>query len=219
MIATLIISRSCQTVNFRYVRNVAATNPLKPRIGSATQCFASSAGGRPVHSDTNSISFGRIQPCCNYYAKTLYSYISAPNFIQVPINSFPLIPTETALCGSPFIRPLPPSSIAWPPTKTMCLDKSIHCAHKTMTLRTQTLSTTFTNSFCACQSSPFTDIRLICSVFVEFITSFFHVLTAAWQQWMLESDSELNFDGFVTVVWRKRTFCGSFGLRQRCGLT
>ena len=37
----------------------------------------------------------------------------------------------------------------------------------------------FTNNFCACRSSPFTAIRLICSVFVEFITSFFHVLMAA----------------------------------------
>ena len=39
--------------------------------------------------------------------------------------------------------------------------------------------------------------------FVEFITSFFHVLTrvltAAWQKLMLDSDSELDFDSFVTV--------------------
>ena len=28
---------------------------------------------------------------------------------------------------------------------------------------------------------------------------FRHVLTAARQQWMLDSDSELDFDGFVTV--------------------
>ena len=60
-----------------------------------------------------------------------------------------------------------------------------------------TLSTTFTNSFCACQSSSFTDIRLICSVLVEFITSFFHVLTYSWRQWTLAS--ELDFNGFVTM--------------------
>ena len=101
------------------------------------------------------------------------------------INSFPLIPAETAFRGSPSYRPISPSSIApltsryrppGRPPKPCCLDKSIPCAHKTITLHTITLSTTFTNNFCACQSSPFTDIRLICSVFVEFITSFYHVL-------------------------------------------
>ena len=49
------------------------------------------------------------------------------------------------------------------------------CAHNKMTLHTQTMSTTFTNDFCACQLSPFTEFRLICSVFVECITSFFEV--------------------------------------------
>ena len=96
------------------------------------------------------------------------------------INSFPLIQAETAFRGSPSYRPISPSSIApltGRPPKLCCLDKSIPCAHKTMTLHTTTLSTTFTNNFCACQSSPFTDIRMICSVFVEFITSFSHVLT------------------------------------------
>ena len=28
---------------------------------------------------------------------------------------------------------------------------------------------------------------------------FRHVLTAAWQQWTPDSDSELDFDGFVTL--------------------
>ena len=39
---------------------------------------------------------------------------------------------------------------------------------------------------------------------VEFKTSFFRVLTcltAARQQWTLDPDSELDFDGFVTVVF------------------
>ena len=89
-------------------------------------------------------------------------------------NSFPLIPADIAFIDRPSYRPKPPD---WRTSKTMCLDKSIPCAHKTMTLHTMMLSMTFTNNFCACQSSPFTDIRLICSVFVEFITSFFHVLT------------------------------------------
>ena len=43
---------------------------------------------------------------------------------------------------------------------------------------------------------------MIFPVFVEFMTSFFQVLTclaAGWQQWMLDSDSELDFGGFVTV--------------------
>ena len=51
-----------------------------------------------------------------------------------------------------------------------------------MTLHTQTLSTTFTNNFCACQSSPFNNFRVI----VLFSPSF-------------DSVSELDFDGFVTV--------------------
>ena len=128
------------------------------------------------------------------------------------LNSSPLIPAETAFHGSPSYRPISPSSIdpltgrnrlTGGPPKPCCLDISIPCAHKPMTLHTMTLSMTFANNFCACQSSPFTDIRLICSVFVEFITSFFHVLTclmAAWQQWKLDSDSELDFDGFVIVL-------------------
>ena len=32
-----------------------------------------------------------------------------------------------------------------------------------------------------------------------FILSFRRVLTAAWQQWMLDSDRKLDYDGFVTV--------------------
>ena len=71
-----------------------------------------------------------------------------------------------------------------------------------MTLHTMTQLTTFTKNFCACQSSSFTDIRLICSVFVEFITSFFHVLTC--------------FNGCVAAMdarlgSRLRWFCDRFG--------
>ena len=66
------------------------------------------------------------------------------------------------------------------------------------------VSTTFTNNFCACQSSPFTDIRLNCSVFVEFITSFFHVLTCfngcvAAMDARLGSRLRWFCDRFVTV--------------------
>ena len=90
----------------------------------------------------------------------------------------------------------------------MCPDKSIYCAHKTMTLRTQTMSTTFTNNFCACQLSPFTDIRLICSVLAVLLVysfNFRHVLTAAWQQWMLDSDSTpesqcMDYNDFAKVT-------------------
>ena len=121
---------------------------------------------------------------------------------------------------SPLYRPKPPSAApphtaryrlhrlpllpaVWPPAKTMCLDKSIPCAHKTMTLHTQTLSTMFTNNFSA---SSFTDIRLICSVFVEFNTSFFHVLTY-FNGCVAAMDARLGFgtrlrwfcDRFVTV--------------------
>ena len=104
-------------------------------------------------------------------------------------------------------RPISPSSIApltgrnrptGGPPKPCCLDKSIPCAHKTMTLHTQTLY-----NFCACQSSPFTDIRLICSVFVEFITSFFHVLTCL-NGYVAAMEARL---GFGT---RLRWFCDHF---------
>ena len=90
----------------------------------------------------------------------------SPLYQLKPPSAAPLLPPDIAFIDRPS---------HWPHAKTMCLDKSIPCAHKTMTLHTQMLSTTFTNNFCACQSSSFTDIRLICSV--EFITSFFHVLT------------------------------------------
>ena len=108
------------------------------------------------------------------------SYRPKPPSVAPPLTGcnclpwLPLLPAVTAFIDRLFYRP---KQAAWPPAKTMCLNKSIPCAHKTMTLHTQTLSTTFTNNFCACQSSPCTDIRLIYSVFVEFITSFFHVLT------------------------------------------
>ena len=116
--------------------------------------------------------FNFAKPLTNY---TLY--ISAFTVLQVYLfppytgrNRLPrlyLLPPDIAFIDRPSYRPS---------AKTMYLDKSIPCAHKTMTLHTQTLSTTYTNNFCACQSSPFTDIRLICSVFVEFIAPFFHVL-------------------------------------------
>ena len=63
-----------------------------------------------------------------------------------------------------------------------------------MTLHTQTMSTTFK------------DIRLICSVFVEFISSLFHVLTC-FNGCVAAMDARLGFgtrlrwsyDRFVTV--------------------
>ena len=127
---------------------------------------------------------------------------------SVLFNSFPLLPACTAFPGSHSYRPQTTSSI--PPLtafnrrplsarQTMSLNNSSYCTHKTMTLHTMTLHTMFTNNFCACPSFPFTNIRLICSLLVEFRTSLFQVLTcltAAWQQWTPDSDSELDFNGF-----------------------
>ena len=74
---------------------------------------------------------------------------------------------------------------------------------------------TFTNNFWACQSSSFTDIRLICSVFVEFMTSFFQV---CFNCCVAAMDARLGFR--TRLRWFcDRTFCGSFGLQKRCGLT
>ena len=100
-------------------------------------------------------------------------------------NSFPLSLACTAFPGSHSYHPqtpssiplLPPSTGLWPPANTMCLAISSYCAHKTMTLHTMTPPTMFTNNFCACQSFPFTNIRLICSLLDEFRTSFFQDLT------------------------------------------
>ena len=136
------------------------------------------------------------------------------------INSFPLIPAETAFRGSLSYRPISPSLITpltgrnrppGRPPKPCCLDKSIPCAKRWRyihTLHTRYIHrcTMFTNNFCACQSSPFTDIRLICSVFVEFITSFLHVLTC-FNGCVAAMDAQLGFgtrlrwfcDRFVTV--------------------
>ena len=106
------------------------------------------------------------------YSDKLSRLTLSPLYQPKPPSAAPPLTARYRLHRSPLLPAV------WPPAKTMCLDKSIPCAHKTMTLlHTQTLSTTFTNNFCACQSSSFTDIRLICSGFVEFITSFFHVLT------------------------------------------
>ena len=77
-----------------------------------------------------------------------------------------------------------------------------------------TLPTMFTNNFCACQSFPFSHIRR----FVQFWLSlglhsfkFQRFLTAAWQQWMPDSDSELDF-AFVTVeLGENGHFVAAFG--------
>ncbi len=90
-----------------------------------------------------------------------------PRLVSVIGSADRMHPKLTRRTLSPLYRPKPPSAAppltaryrpsyrskppAWPAAKTMCLDKSIRCAHKAMTLHTQTLSTTFTNNFCACQ--------------------------------------------------------------------
>ena len=60
-----------------------------------------------------------------------------------------------------------------------------------------------TNNFCACGLFYF---RIYPAEIISFSSSlglhsfeFRRVLTAARQQWTLDSDSELDFDGFVTV--------------------
>ena len=85
--------------------------------------------------------------------------------------------------------PLEPAETAPPPAPP--------CAHKTVTLHTQTMSTTFTNDFCACQLSPFTKFRPLHSL------KFRHFWTAAWQQWILDSDSEPDLDVFCPRIWVK----------------
>ena len=86
-----------------------------------------------------------------------------------------------------------------------------------------TRSTMFTNNFCACQSFPFTNIWLICSVLVEFRTSFFQVSTC-FNGCVAAMNARLGFGTRLRWfcdrgVWWKRTFYGSFGLRKQCGLT
>ena len=48
---------------------------------------------------------------------------------------------------------------------------------------------------------------------------FRRVLTAARQQWTPDSDSELDFDGFVTVEFGENGHFAANLLRKRCGLT
>ena len=43
--------------------------------------FYTSPAGRPVHSNTNSISLGNIQPSCSYCTKTIHSDIPPKNSI------------------------------------------------------------------------------------------------------------------------------------------
>ena len=144
----------------------------------------------------------------------VHDFIQSPHVSLLLISPFGTItvPYHRLLTLSPLYRPVPPSVVPpytgrkrlpwvpfyrlipadWPPAKTMCLDKATYRAHKTMTLHTQTLSTMFTNNFSACQSFPFTDIRLICSVLVEFRTSFFQVLTS-FNGCEAAMDSQLGF--------------------------
>ena len=64
-----------------------------------------------------------------------------------------------------------------------------------------------TNNFCACGlfkvEYPAENV-LFSSSFGRHSFEFRRVLTAARQQWMLNSDSELDFDGFVTVEFGEK---------------
>ena len=44
-----------------------------------------SASGRPVYSNTNSMSLGRTQPCCNYYTNVIYSHNAISVYGQILI--------------------------------------------------------------------------------------------------------------------------------------
>ena len=52
----------------------------------------------------NSFLFCLLVPPCIFFFNTYC--------LRITINSFPIIPAETAFCGSPLNRPLPSSSIA-----------------------------------------------------------------------------------------------------------
>ena len=121
----------------------------------------------------------------------------SPLYQPVPPSVAPPLTARKPLPRFPFYRLIPAD---WPPAKTMCLDNSTYCAHKTITLHTQTLTTMFTNNYCACQSFPFTDIRLVCSILVVILTSFFQVLTC-FNGCVAARDARL---GFGT---RLRWFC------------
>ena len=127
------------------------------------------------------------------------------------INSFPLIPAETAFRGSPSYRPISPSSIApltgrnrptgGPPIPCAWINpilahiKRWRYIHRCCLRRSQIISAHVSRLH-----------SRISGWFVQFLSSlllhsftFWRVLTAAWQQWTL--DSELDFDGYVIVLW------------------
>ena len=127
------------------------------------------------------------------------------------INSFPLIPAETAFRGSPSYRPISPSSIApltgwnrppgWPPKPCAWINpllahiKRWRYIHRRCRRRSQIISAHVSRLH-----------SQISGWFIWFLLSlllhsfkFGRLLSSAWQQWTLDSDSELDFDGFVTV--------------------
>ena len=133
-----------------------------------------------------------------HFSIQVYHYLTlSPSYRPVPTSVAPPLTTRKWL---PPFRLLPPHTGRWLPAKTMCQDNSTYCAHKTMTLHMMTLSTMFTNNFCACQSFLFTNIRLICSVLVEFRTSFFRVSTC-FNGCVAAMDAQLEFGT------RLRWFC------------
>ncbi len=127
------------------------------------------------------------------------------------INSFPLIPAETAFRGSPSYWPISPSSIApltgrnrptgGPPKPCAWINPFLAHIKRWRYIRWRCL---WRSQIISAHVS-----RLhsrISGWFVQFLSSlllnsftFWRVLTAAWQQWTL--DSEFDFDGFVIVLW------------------
>ena len=131
---------------------------------------------------------------------------SFPSYRSVPPSGAPPLTARKQLPRFPLLLPY---TGRWPPANTMCLAISTYCAHKTMKLHTMTRSTMFTNNFCACQSFPFTNIRLIWGLHS---LKFWRVLTAAWQQCgcptQIRNSTSMVFD---RGVWWKRTFWAALG--------
>ena len=123
------------------------------------------------------------------------------------INSFHLIPTETAFRGSPSYRPISPSSVTpltgrnrppgWPPKPCAWINpflshiKRWRYIHRRCRRRSQIISA-HVGRFHSRISGWF--IQFLLSLLLHSFT-FWRLLPAAWQQWKLDSNS----DGFVTV--------------------
>ena len=159
-----------------------------------------------VYATRHGSSGDRILKCRNCY-----------NYVRtMPTWPFPLIPAETAFRGSPSYHPISPSSIVpltgrnrrlagRPPKPWAWISPFLahikwwRYIHIRCLRRSQIISAHVSRLH-----------SRISGWFVQFLLSLlldsftvWRVLTAAWQHWTLDSDSELDFDGFVTVGFGK----------------